>query len=98
MLTKDYTTWKGTMPMASQAEEIASGVYCLEVGKRMVRSNVYFVCSGSSWVFIDAGSANCDREIQAAADSLFGAHTPPSAILLTHNHPDHAGSTPALVL
>lgn len=97
MLTKDNTNLKGTMPMASQPKEIASGVYCLEVGKGIMRSNVYFVCSGSSWVLIDAGSANCDREIQAAADSLFGANTPPSAILLTHNHPDHAGSTPALV-
>jgi glyoxylase-like metal-dependent hydrolase (beta-lactamase superfamily II) len=61
-----------------------------------MRSNVYFVRSGSSWVLIDTGSAKCDREIQQAAESLFGANTPPAAILLTHDHPDHAGSTPAL--
>lgn len=77
----------------SQPQEIAPGVYCLEVGKGIMRSNVYFVRSGSSWVLIDTASAKCDRVIQMAAESLFGANTPPAAILLTHDHPDHAGST-----
>jgi glyoxylase-like metal-dependent hydrolase (beta-lactamase superfamily II) len=58
-----------------------------------MRSNVYFVRSGTSWVLIDTASAKCDRVIQEAAESLFGANTPPAAILLTHDHPDHAGST-----
>jgi glyoxylase-like metal-dependent hydrolase (beta-lactamase superfamily II) len=71
-------------------------VYYLEVGKGITRSNVYFVRSGSSWTLIDTGSANCDQAIQEAAASLFGASTPPAAILLTHDHPDHAGSTLAL--
>ena len=97
MLTKDNKTLKGVVPTASRPEEIASGVYCLAVGKGIMRSNVYFVRSGSSWVLIDTGSAGCDREIQEAAESLFGVDTPPSAILLTHDHPDHAGSPPALV-
>jgi len=97
MLTEDNKTLKGAVPTASQPKEIASGVYCLEVGKGIVRSNVYFVRSGTSWVLIDSGSAKCDREIQGAAESLFGTDIPPSAILLTHDHPDHAGSTPALV-
>lgn len=39
--------------------EIALGVYCIEAGKGIIRSNVYFVWSGSSWVLIDAASANC---------------------------------------
>ena len=82
--------------MASQPQEIAPGVYCLEVGKGIMRSNVYFVRSGSSWVLIDTASANCGRVIQEAAESLFGVNTPPAAILLTHDHPDHAGSTPEL--
>src|SRR5258708_5498029 len=77
----------------SQPQEIAPGVYCLEVGKGITRSNVYFVRSGSSWVLIDTASAKCDLLIQEAAESLFGANTPPTAILLTHDHPDHAGST-----
>jgi glyoxylase-like metal-dependent hydrolase (beta-lactamase superfamily II) len=72
--------------------EIAPGVHCKEVGKGISRSNVYFVRSGSSWVLIDTASANCDRLISKTAESLFGANTRPSSILLTHDHPDHAGS------
>jgi glyoxylase-like metal-dependent hydrolase (beta-lactamase superfamily II) len=72
--------------------EIASGVYCLEVGKGISRSNVYFVRSGLSWVLVDAASANCGQLIQKTAESLFGANARPASILLTHDHPDHAGS------
>jgi len=72
--------------------EIAPGVYCMEAGKGISRSNVYFVRSGSSWVLIDVASANCGRLIRKAAESLFGTNTRPASILLTHNHPDHAGS------
>jgi hypothetical protein len=39
----------------------------------IMRSNVYFVRSGSSWLLIDAASANCAKEIRQAAVSLFGA-------------------------
>lgn len=77
--------------------EIALGVYCLEVGKSISRSNVYFVQSGASWVLIDAASAHCGRLIRKTAESLFGANTRPFCILLTHNHPDHAGSILELV-
>jgi glyoxylase-like metal-dependent hydrolase (beta-lactamase superfamily II) len=96
MLTVDNETLKGVVPMASLPQEIAPGVFCMEVGKGIMRSNVYFVRSGSSWVLIDTGTAKCDREIQQAAEFLFGVNTRPSAILLTHNHPDHAGSAPTL--
>jgi glyoxylase-like metal-dependent hydrolase (beta-lactamase superfamily II) len=72
--------------------EIAPGVYCLEVGKGISRSNVYFVRSEASWVLIDAASANCGRFIRKIAESIFGANTRPASILLTHDHPDHAGS------
>jgi glyoxylase-like metal-dependent hydrolase (beta-lactamase superfamily II) len=75
-----------------QCREIAPGVNCKEVGKGISRSNVYFVRSGSSWVLIDTASANCGRLIQKTAESLFGANTRPVSILLTHAHPDHAGS------
>lgn len=73
--------------------EIAAGVHTIEVGGGITRSNVYFVGSGSSWVLIDTGSANCGQRIQEAADSLFGPRAAPESILLTHDHPDHAGST-----
>lgn len=72
--------------------EIGPGVYCLETGKGINRSNVYFVRSGASWVLIDTASANCGQLIQKVAESLFGANTRPASILLTHVHPDHAGS------
>ena len=72
--------------------EIAPGVYCLQVGKGLLRSNIYFVRSGPSWALIDAASAKCGRLIQEAAESLFGKDSPPASILLTHAHPDHAGS------
>jgi glyoxylase-like metal-dependent hydrolase (beta-lactamase superfamily II) len=72
--------------------EIAPRVHFGEVGTGISRSNVYFVQSGSSWVLIDAASANCAQLIRKTAESLFGANTRPSAILLTHDHPDHAGS------
>ena len=96
MSTVDNKTLKEVVPIASQPKEIASGVYYIEVGKGIMRSNVYFVRSGSSWVLIDTGSPKCDREIREAAESLFGANTRPTEILLTHDHPDHAGSTPEL--
>ncbi len=72
--------------------EIAPGVYYMEVGKGIMRSNVYFVRSESWWVLIDAASANCGRLIRETVESLFGANTRPASILLTHTHPDHAGS------
>jgi glyoxylase-like metal-dependent hydrolase (beta-lactamase superfamily II) len=72
--------------------EIAPDVYCKEAGKGITRSNVYFVRSGPSWVLIDTGSANCGQLIRDTAESLFGVNTQPASILLTHDHPDHAGS------
>ncbi len=61
MSTVDNKALKGVVPMASQPQEIAPDVYCMEVGTGIMRSNVYFVRSGSSWVLIDAASAKCDR-------------------------------------
>jgi glyoxylase-like metal-dependent hydrolase (beta-lactamase superfamily II) len=74
------------------AREIAPGVHQLDVGKGFLRSNVYFVRSGPSWALVDTGSAGQGRSIQEAAGSLFGENSLPAAVLLTHDHPDHAGS------
>ncbi len=76
----------------SRCREIASGVYYMEAGKGISRSNIYFVRSGSSWVLIDTASTNCSQLILKTAESLFGTGTMPASILLTHDHPDHAGS------
>jgi glyoxylase-like metal-dependent hydrolase (beta-lactamase superfamily II) len=72
--------------------EIAPGVHWLPLGKGLRASNVYFVRSGSSWSLVDAGWAKDAPAIRRAAESLFGRDTPPASILLTHDHPDHAGA------
>ena len=76
---------------SSPPQAVAPGVSRLSV----YGTNVYFVRSGSSWVLIDAGWAwgNCGRRIRQAAETLFGANARPAAILLTHIHPDHDGSS-----
>jgi glyoxylase-like metal-dependent hydrolase (beta-lactamase superfamily II) len=77
--------------------EIAQGVHYLTVGKGLLRANIYFVRSDTAWVLIDAGSAGCGPAIVAAAEALFGEGTCPTAILLTHDHPDHGGAVKELV-
>jgi glyoxylase-like metal-dependent hydrolase (beta-lactamase superfamily II) len=83
-----------TPPRASTspvAWEIAPDVYCLGP-KGRTQTDVYFVGAGSSWALIDAGWAKDGPAIKQAAEAVFGADTRPAAILLTHVHPDHAGS------
>ena len=72
--------------------EVSPGVYCMEIGKGISRANVYFIRTGSSWVLIDAGLANCGLLIRKTAEFLFGENSRPASILLTHGHPDHAGA------
>jgi len=73
------------------ARPIAPDVYCLGPRGRS-QTDVYFVRSGTSWALIDAGWAKDGPSIRQAAETLFGAGTSPASILLTHFHPDHAGS------
>jgi glyoxylase-like metal-dependent hydrolase (beta-lactamase superfamily II) len=82
-------------PADDLAWEIARDVYCLGPRGR-TQTNVYFVRSTPSWVLIDPGWASDGRRIERVSESLFGAHVPPAAILLTHCHPDHSGSAPYL--
>ena len=74
----------------SPAWDVAAGVSRLSV----YGSNVYFVQSDTSWVLVDTAWAwgNCGRAIRQAAEALFGPNARPTAILLTHIHPDHDGS------
>jgi glyoxylase-like metal-dependent hydrolase (beta-lactamase superfamily II) len=81
--------------MAIVAREIAPDVFCLGPWGR-TQTTVYFIRSGPSWVLIDAGWAKDVSRIERAARSLFGDGSRPSAILLTHCHPDHAGSALSL--
>lgn len=81
---------------AAGPQEIAPGVHLLTLGSGLLASNVYFVRSGDSWVLVDAGWPRQEEPIMAAARALFGPGARPAAILLTHIHPDHSGSAPAL--
>jgi len=73
------------------ATEIAPDVHLIGPWGR-TQTNAYLVREGSSWVLVDAGWGSDGARIQAAARSLLGPDHAPSAILLTHAHPDHAGS------
>jgi glyoxylase-like metal-dependent hydrolase (beta-lactamase superfamily II) len=78
-------------PTGSTATEIAPEVYLLGPWGR-TQTNAYLVNDGSSWILVDAGWGSDGARIKAAARSLLGPGLTPSAILLTHAHPDHAGS------
>ena len=80
---------------ATLEETVARGVYCLVTGKRR-DSNVYFVQSGDTWVLVDTAWRGRAGLIKSAAETLFGAGARPRAIVLTHVHPDHAGSASEL--
>ncbi|WP_432824460.1 MBL fold metallo-hydrolase [Dactylosporangium sp. CA-092794] len=82
---------------AGRAYEIAADVFCLGPWGR-TQTVVYFVRSGSSWVLVDTGWASDAARIKDAAASLTGCAERPSAILLTHCHPDHAGAARELAL
>lgn len=58
----------------------------------MMRANVYFVASGPSWSLIDTAYARSADTIRQEAERVFGAGARPTAILLTHAHPDHGGA------
>lgn len=72
------------------ATEIAPGVFWYFTGA--VAGNIYFVESGASWVLIDTATAGKGKRIREVAEALFGLGNAPTAILLTHVHPDHSGS------
>ncbi|RYV52144.1 nitroreductase/quinone reductase family protein [Pengzhenrongella frigida] len=76
---------------AQHPREIAPGVY-LALGRGLTKTNVYLVRSGSSCVLVDAAWPGSAAAIRAAVESVCGRGARPSAIVLTHLHPDHAGS------
>ena len=81
---------------AAAPRQIAPGVHLLTLGSGLLASNVYFVGQAGSWVLIDAGWPHQEELIGTAARALYGPGARPAAILLTHVHPDHSGSAPAL--
>lgn len=83
----------GVPPSAAgtTATEIAPDLYLLGPWGR-TQTNAYLVRDGSSWILVDAGWGNDGPRIRSAVRSLLGPGLTPSAILLTHAHPDHDGS------
>jgi glyoxylase-like metal-dependent hydrolase (beta-lactamase superfamily II) len=76
--------------------ELAEGVFWLALGRGLLRSaNVFFLRTETGWCLVDAGWADDAAAIRDAAGYLFGLERP-SAVLLTHAHPDHAGALPEL--
>ncbi len=70
-------------------QEIARDVAVLP----MMIANAYLVGNARSWVLVDSGAPGNARKIKEAAESRFGSGAKPQAILLTHGHFDHAGSS-----
>jgi glyoxylase-like metal-dependent hydrolase (beta-lactamase superfamily II) len=74
--------------VSDKVEKVAEGVYRVALGI----VNVYFVGSpGATWAMVDAGTPGTFEAIRQAAQSIYG-NAPPSALLLTHAHPDHYGA------
>ena len=80
----------GTLTAQTPAE-IAPGVFVLGPWGRS-QTNAYLVDGGASWFLVDAGWGSDGPRIWAATCALLGPETTPSAILLTHAHPDHSGA------
>jgi glyoxylase-like metal-dependent hydrolase (beta-lactamase superfamily II) len=70
-------------------------VYCLGPWGR-TQTNAYLMRAGSTSALVDAGWERDAARIEANARVLLGLDVTPSAILLTHDHPDHAGSARVL--
>ena len=77
--------------------EIAPGVHMLTLGRGVAAANVYLVRSADgTWALVDAGWRPSAPAIDAAAEKLLGPGRRPTAILLTHIHPDHSGAAGTL--
>lgn len=68
---------------------IAPGVYYIPAAM----ANVYAVGHpGEPWVLIDAGVPGTAGHIRRSVAGIYGRHSRPEAILLTHGHFDHVGA------
>lgn len=73
--------------------EVAPGVW----GMKIIFVNIYMISEGDQWVLIDAGLKGSAGKITKMAEDLFGANTPPAAIIFTHGHFDHRGAIDELL-
>jgi glyoxylase-like metal-dependent hydrolase (beta-lactamase superfamily II) len=77
--------------------QVAQGVW----GMKIYFVNVYIIINRRGfqrgWTLVDTGPAGSANKIIAMAEAIFGPGTKPLAIVLTHGHPDHAGSAEELL-
>ena len=91
---------EGTVDGAARGSRRATGIAPTQIAPEVqllgpwgrTQTNAYLVRDGLSWFLVDAGWENDGPRIQAAARSQLGPGLSPTAILLTHVHPDHSGS------
>lgn len=76
---------------STRLERIAEDVYCLGPWG-WAHTCVHFVGNGSTWVLVDTGWAEDGPRIRQAWQAIAPPCVVPSAIVVTHAHPDHAGS------
>lgn len=74
----------------SSLERVTPGLWRLGVGF----VNAYAIQAEAGWVLVDTGPPLTPRMVQRAVDHHFGH--PPTAIVLTHGHADHAGGAETL--
>jgi glyoxylase-like metal-dependent hydrolase (beta-lactamase superfamily II) len=87
--------WRARPRPGEEPVEIAPDVFLLGPWGR-TQTNAYLVRAGAAWALVDAGWEGDAARIEAAARTLLGPGAAPAAILLTHDHPDHAGAARAL--
>jgi glyoxylase-like metal-dependent hydrolase (beta-lactamase superfamily II) len=73
-------------------EKIFPGVYALALGP----VNVFFIEDGDKLTLVDTGYENSEGKILAGAKELGKQPQDITSIVMTHCHPDHAGSLAAL--
>ena len=77
---------------------VAPDVHWLALGSGWRAANVYFLGTSAAWCLVDAGWGRDASPIRRAAGALFGDDARPAGIVLTHDHPDHAGAVRELAL
>ena len=80
----------------TEPREIASGVMLMTAGSGPMASNLYLVRSGQAWAMVDCGWGGSAEHVRQAVEEVVGPGHSPSAIFLTHIHPDHSGAAGAL--